>query len=612
MSTLGNYANRLALIGCALMLLCAGGCCFCSKVRWHEPAPVAPATTNTRFCPDRHTDVETLYAAALHRQQKCSASCVDLFFEVAVRTADHQICCHRNCRKFRLHRSALQQLIAAAQKYGRLDTRQGLTIYRAGIPHQIPVHLHGFVWKAHDFSRIIPVGDYQTKTMSKAHRRPGIGIPLVVQRHGRDGQGFLPQELHFAATLLLNVHRADKNGDLAVVSSLEFYDPLRLDHASIDNQDHALAKDLTAPLVYSVKDERSNYLDDFINSGQAGREGRLHMVEPFQTEKIPVVLIHGLLSDPYTWIEMFNELRAVPGFVNDFQLWVYEYPTGQAFLSSAAQLRKQLEQIRCTFDPGNTNVHLSNSVLIGHSMGGLIAKLQVASSGNALWNSVSNRPFDQVLIDPQWRTELAKAFFFQPSKIVTRTIFIATPHRGSYFAKRCIGRVGAAFVQIPEEDQQRLKRLVADNPGVISDEVSRRIPTSIDLLNPDSELLRAIAALPIGQRVCLHSIIGDHCGTLCQGRTDGIVPVESAREPRAATELTVKARHSAVNEHPETIEEVLAILYEQKRALETKQPPAGSSLIPAESIEQPMLHRPIFLEPIPHDPGKHESGIEQI
>ncbi len=169
------------------------------------------------------------------------------------------------------------------------------------------------------------------------------------------------------------------------------------------------------------------------------------------------------------------------------------------------------------------------------------------------------------MMDDPARRELSESFFFQPSDLVSRVVFIATPHRGSMYARRLIGKIGASLVQVSEEDRQAHERLMHCNPGVFSKEVSRRIPTSIDLLHPDSDLLMAIEALPVSRRVCLHSIIGDHRGTLFHGRTDGVVPVNSAREHRAVTELVVDSKHTGVNEHPESIEEVLAILYEQRR-----------------------------------------------
>ena len=257
---------------------------------------------------------------------------------------------------------------------------------------------------------------------------------------------------------------------------------------------------------------------------------------------------------------MVNELRAQPGFVDHFQIWLFEYPTGRAFLSSAASLREQLLLARGTFDPLDQDPQLSNMVLVGHSMGGLVAKLQVTASGDQLWRSVANRPLDEVVTTDEYRRELAEAFYFQPSPCVSRVVFIATPHRGSADANRLIGRIGSSLVSVSDDREQDYENLIRCNPGVFSDEVSRRVPTSIDLLEPNSQLLRAIAGLPVSCRVRMHSVIGNHCRTLFHGRSDGVVPVSSAREGRAISERFVDAIHSKTKSHPETIQELLSIL----------------------------------------------------
>ncbi len=75
------------------------------------------------------------------------------------------------------------------------------------------------------------------------------------------------------------------------------------------------------------------------------------MLEPYQRNKIPLVLIHGLLSDPFTWVHLGNELLVHPGFVEHYQIWAFEYSTGNSFLESAAGLREQLAKARKHFDP---------------------------------------------------------------------------------------------------------------------------------------------------------------------------------------------------------------------------------------------------------------------
>jgi hypothetical protein len=56
------------------------------------------------------------------------------------------------------------------------------------------------------------------------------------------------------------------------------------------------------------------------------------------SRKIPVVMVHGLISTPLAWIPMLNE-RGVPrsGYA---QFMLYMYPTGVPILIAAAGLRR--------------------------------------------------------------------------------------------------------------------------------------------------------------------------------------------------------------------------------------------------------------------------------
>ena len=68
------------------------------------------------------------------------------------------------------------------------------------------------------------------------------------------------------------------------------------------------------------------------------------------------------------------------------------------------------------------NPNMSRIVLIGHSMGGLVAQLQVTYSGDTVWQAAATQPFNTIITDPATRADLAAAFFFQPSPDVSRVV----------------------------------------------------------------------------------------------------------------------------------------------------------------------------------------------
>ncbi len=321
-----------------------------------------------------------------------------------------------------------------------------------------------------------------------------------------------------------------------------------------------LARDLTASLAYAASQENDDWVLNFLRPGSHDELDGLHMHEPFQPQKIPVVLIHGLASDPLTWLQLENDLRAQPAIFDRYQFWYFRYDTGAPFLGSAARLRQQLATIHQVYDPARCNPNMSRIVLIGHSMGGLVAQLQVTYSGDTVWQAAATQPFNTIITDPATRADLAAAFFFQPSPDVTRVVYIATPHQGSSEATRLVGRVSSALVEERPLWVTRREQLERDNPYALREELQQRIPTSVDLLAPDSLILQSTQRLPYRQGVAINTIIGDYRWANSWGPSDGVVSVESASLCGSETATTVDAKHTGVLKNSDTSREVSCIL----------------------------------------------------
>ena len=547
------------------LLSASGCCCVGTTIKWYPPVYAKPK--KVALC-DSLAEAESHYAAAVCLEAKGNPECVDRYYQVAQLTCVQELDpLNGNARASQLHKSSLRKLVDAGQQFGRFDATTGLTVWTDGHEHVVPIKRRGFPWKAKDFQTVIPVGRYATNEFRTAYFCPGVGVPVVVVRNGCERHTFLSRQSAFNATLVMKPSQNCSSCQSGTHSAeLELVDTLRIRKIYVEEQPYKIAWDISAAIAYRVSTGDRNWFSAFIDPGSTEGEGQLHMLEPYQPGKIPVVFVHGLLSDPFTWAQMVNELRAKPGFVDNFQVWVYEYPTGRPFVSSAAKLRQELQAVRKKFDPMQHDPQLSNIVMVGHSLGGLITKLQVTSSGDELWNAVAKCPIDTLRINQQSREELRSFFFFEPSPDITRVVFMGTPHQGSAYARRCVGRLSSALVSMPAEDRAQHDEMIQCNPGVFSDEVSRRIPTSIDLMNPKSPLLREISQLPINPNVHIHSVIGDYCWRIGFGRSDLVVPVKSAKEPRAETELTIRARHSDVNKHSKAVAELHCILQQHLAA----------------------------------------------
>src|SRR5262245_9536742 len=235
---------------------------------------------------------------------------------------------------------------------------------------------------------------------------------------------------------------------------------------------------------------------------------KLEFLEPYQPGKVPVVLIHGLASSPKDWADAIGFLRAAPGFDDRFQIWTSGYPTGQGFLQSSAALRSQLRTAISTLDPQRTDPALHRIVLVGHSMGGLIAKLQITHSDQQVWSRLANRPLEEIVTTDATRAFLAETCYFDPSPDVRRGVMISSPLCASLSSSAPVGHCVSPFIQPPPRQTAIHEQLMRDNPHTFNPLVERRFPTSVDMLVPSSPLLDAMREMRLRPCVALHTILG--------------------------------------------------------------------------------------------------------
>ncbi|MCH5373354.1 MAG: hypothetical protein JJ992_05220, partial [Planctomycetes bacterium] len=134
-----------------------------------------------------------------------------------------------------------------------------------------------------------------------------------------------------------------------------------------------------------------------------------------------------------------------------------------------------------------------------------------------------------------------------------------TPHRGSSWAARPVGRFAACLVRQDSGQSSRLRQVIDANPDAFSLQVDYRLPSSIDMLNANNQLLRAIYERKISPAVRYHSVIGTG-HPVCGRPSDGVVSVESARLFGADSECYIDATHTRIQRRPETVAEICRIL----------------------------------------------------
>ena len=119
-------------------------------------------------------------------------------------------------------------------------------------------------------------------------------------------------------------------------------------------------------------------------------------------------------------------------------------------MQSVADLRAALVAKVQQLDPQGTNAMLRQMVIIGHSQGGLLTKATAVDSGDRIWSVFSTNRLEDLKIGDKERAQLTRMMFLKPLPFVSRVVFIATPHRGSYLAGSFVRRWAARLVSLPE------------------------------------------------------------------------------------------------------------------------------------------------------------------
>ena len=480
-----------------------------------------------------------------------------------------------------LYNASLSKCIAAAQRVGRLDPRHELILAAGkGGSFTLSVAHNGFPWKPEEFGPLLACEDYKVEGLQNQNHAYGLGVPLIATRAADaplPEHAYYPKQVSFAATAFFRF-----DGGLAELGEhrtgrLELYNPLTIQAIQVRGRSVPLETDLTTPLAYYLADTKLVGLEylGFLHGDAIKTPSSIHMLEPYQPGKIPVVMVHGLLSSPLTWAPAFNELQADPELRKRFQFLVIFYPTGNPYIATAADLRRDLEKFREDIDPQHKDAALDNMVFIGHSMGGLISKLMTVDSGDDFWKQVDNRPFSDLTLQPEARDELQRIYFFKRESCVRRVIFLGTPHHGSALSPSPLGRLGDDLVHLPKNLVDAAKDVAAENPDQPVLQAFQRVSTSVDLLAPNAPALELLASRPHPSGVHYHSVVGvlpeskrPFLERLLPGaseRGDGIVPYTSAHLDDAESELIVPADHFHVHQHPLAVLEMRRILLEHAK-----------------------------------------------
>jgi len=404
----------------------------------------------------------------------------------------------------------------------------------------------------------------------KRYGRPGFGVPLATLS-SRDASSpndrLSPHSGAFqnlTAWIEPDVQAPDAPARLVLA------DPYRLDAVTIGSHRLTLASDTSAAYAWGMQVSNLERVGlwGLVGGKEVGRRAGLYLLEDYDPAKCPLVMIHGLGSNPLIWSHVSNAVWGAPDLRERFQIWQIVHPSDAPLLAARLHAQDYLDEAWRLLDPGGDAKARSNAVLIGHSLGGVISRLLCADSGDVLWNAAFLVSPDALDADEADVQLIRRIFFFGPYPGVSRAVFLAAPHHGSPSAATMLGRLTGDVVGSRTGEVQALRRIALRNPHAVRPEVLQAFQqgwlNSITTLQSQQPVRRAAQSLMPPAGFAFHTIAGVHPGR--RGTSDGVVPLDSAMLPGAASMLVVESGHR-VHEHPAVAVEIVRILREHAQTV---------------------------------------------
>lgn len=468
-----------------------------------------------------------------------------------------------------LYNNSLETTLRYLQKQQRLKPG-GIHSITSGNQHfDFEIATRG-TWQEKNFCELQFVSDFKVNELKNSYHTYGLGVPLIAVYEKQDddpASRYYPSGMSFPVTAFMRVvssHSPDSS-EVRHRCVIELRDTLTETDLLVEGQTVPLEVDLTTPLAHMLDNpmfkQAKVALKGLREPDASLAKAGVYMLEPYDPAKIPVVMVHGFWSSLVTWMEMFNDLRGSPELRDNYQFWFYHYPTGGPFWISGAHMRNELASLRQTLDPQRNAAALDQMVLVGHSMGGLLSKLQVTESGDDFWRLATNRTLEEIQGTQTDLMNLDRTFHFHPDPSVRRVVTIATPFRGSNFSNEATQWLGKKLINLPELLVSTRARLLRDNPDAFPLTGALGTTTSVQSLAPENPFLSVLEQKPMASWVKHHNIIGDlsEVARVAEG-TDGVVSVESSHAPRAHSEIVVAGDHVNVHRTSRAILEVRRIL----------------------------------------------------
>ncbi|HTV86078.1 MAG TPA: hypothetical protein VME63_11760 [Dyella sp.] len=402
------------------------------------------------------------------------------------------------------------------------------------------------------------------------YQHPGFGVPMVafaLPCKDRPICRLYPPEGVFRPVTMW-LEAAPGAGAKDNLPVLVLQNPVLLPEHVAGSNHYLLAQDTSAPYAQLLERSHIKRLAwwGLIGGAEVGKRSGLFLLDDYDPDKTPIIMIHGLGSSPVVWARLSNAIMGDPQLHRRYQIWHIVYQTNAPMLVDRYRVQHSIDQAWTILDPDGHAPARQGVVLIGHSLGGVIARLLCAQSTPAVWDAAFVAPMQSLHGDPADLRALKNVFQFKPYPGVDEIIFMAAPQRGSPAAEGLLGRLVGLLAWHNIKELAGLARIAVQNPKAIQPQLLSMLETghisSIVSLRPDQPVTLADEKLMPAPGVRYDTIAGIIPGLRPPG--DGFVPLSSALLPGSTTTLIIHSDHK-VPAKQEAIADVLKILREHDK-----------------------------------------------
>ncbi len=426
------------------------------------------------------------------------------------------------------------------------------------------------------YEDLIPSIDVPLDLIEKRTVLPGLGVPVVgviPAKKAADIKGSVPVNARGTVRTLTALMEFPEGKDSKPI--LHLISRAVKDHVQVGRMNYQLGGDASASMevYWNLTGAKEWRFMGLLNPVKLRDVMGLSCMEQYDPKRIPVILTHGLASDPTTFTVLVNSLVNNPDIAKNYQFWFFGYPTGVAWTITSDIYRRSLKEVRDRVDPDKKNKNWDRMVVVGHSMGGLITHYSQCEDSWRMLETIltpeAQKKFlgeghDKDKFENPEAQKMHDMYFFDPVK-AARVVYLATPHRGAPMASYRIVEFFRQLISFPQKLMEETVKIVTLNENVFLLDPASLADwyTSVNQLDANSTSIQGLAKMKV-RDVPTHSIIGDRGKGDTPKSSDGIVPYWSSHLPFGSEDI-VPTGHS-VQDIPETADVMERILLQHLKS----------------------------------------------